>query len=362
MAKKSVTDGFRWCPHCGKPHGLAERACATTGRTLDSVLHRPTTQNPFRPIPPPPAHVLVGSVLDGKYRILRQLGSGGMGVVFEAEHLVLRRLVAIKVVARPGSPEALQRLALEAQIVAAIHHPNICDVYDIGRLTHGGPYIVLERLVGETLAVHMRLEHRPSIRMVIDIFAQALAGLHAAHCARIVHRDLKPQNLFLLPRMGFSPFVKVLDFGFAQDLAATRRLTKPGKACGTVPYMSPEQLRGDPLDHRSDLFAIGVIIYEMLTGRHPFEGTTQTEVMVNILRADPRRLRLRRPDVAPELESIIMGALSKERDRRPPTAQIMQALLSAAAERLPDSDEFEEEATTSANAPMWIPPSASPSS
>lgn len=347
---KHTHDGFRWCPHCGSPHALAERTCTMTGKDLDRALHLPRGQSP-----------LVGTVLDGKYRIIRPIGSGGAGIVFEAENLALRRLVAIKTVSRSGSTEALLRLALEAKLVAAIQHPNICDVYDVGRLPSGGPYVVLERLFGETLAMKMQVARRPSLTTAVDIFVQTLSGLQAAHAARIVHRDLKPQNIFLAERLGCAPLVKIVDFGFAQDLSTSpnTRITRPGKSCGTVQYMSPEQLRALPLDHRSDLFAVGVMLYEVLTGRHPFAARSQTELQINILRSEPRPLRQRRPDVSPELQRLVMSAMSKDPAQRPSSAHEMQTWLSSMLVRPPSAPDLEDE-PPSLTTPMWTPPSASP--
>ena len=349
-----MNEGFRWCQHCGKPHQLAERFCDATGKPLDALIHRPPTPRGVAVSP------LVGAVLDRKYRILRPIGMGGMGVVFEAENIVLKRLVAVKVVSRPGSQEALARLAREATLVAAIQHPNICDVYDVGQLPSGGPYVVLERLFGGSLAGHMRTTPRPHVHAVVDIFVQVLSGLHAAHAARILHRDLKPQNIFLAERVGCAPIVKIVDFGFAQDLSAVPgiRLTRPGKACGTVQYMSPEQLRAEPLDHRSDLFAVGVMLYEVLTGRHPFAACSQLELQSNILRETARPLRQVRPGISPEIEQIIASAMEKDPSRRPASAFAMQAALSAAV-RPQSSPDLEEEPVSTTN-PIWIPPASSP--
>ncbi len=354
-----MKEGFRWCPFCGKPHGLADRVCTETGKALEVMLHR--AQRPSRSLPAVPS--LVGTILGGKYRILRPIGAGGMGQVFEAQDLVLNSLVAIKVVIKQDSPEALARLALEARFVAACQHPNICNVLDVGRQPSGAPYVVLERLFGDTLATHMKSWRVKPVREVVSIFLQTLSGLDAAHRAHIVHRDLKPQNLFLANHGGPGPIVKILDFGFARDLStvAADRLTQAGKACGTAQYMSPEQLGVQELDFRSDLFAVGVMMYEVLTGRHPFAGTSKLDVQVRILREAPAPLRKYRPDVPLEVEEIVMKAMSKDRNQRPISAAHMHHALSEALMRLTSATELDDELEpVSMTEPIWIPPTSSP--
>jgi eukaryotic-like serine/threonine-protein kinase len=345
-----VTKGFQWCPHCKRPHGLAERLCTVTGRPLDGALHH---------VSGGVALTRVGSVLGGKYRLLDLIGAGGMGQVYEAENLHMRRLVAIKVVASAGGPQAFVRLEREAQHVAAIQHPNICAVLDFGRTPSGGPYVVFERLFGVTLGERMRRAGQLSVRAALDIFSQILSGLHAAHTSRILHRDLKPQNVFLVDRAGCPPLVKLVDFGFAQDLSARgNRITRPGHLCGTVQYMSPEQLRAEPLDHRSDLFAVGTMLYEALAGRHPFEAQSRVDLQTNILRAAPPPLRSRRPDLSRELEQIIAWALARLPAARPSSAlDLQRALQSVVRSSLPSLGDDEPVSVTE---PNWFPPSSSP--
>jgi eukaryotic-like serine/threonine-protein kinase len=350
-----VNEGFRWCPHCGRPHSLRDRACAATGKPLDNVIHQRSATPPART--PPARSPLLGAVLDGKYRILRAIGYGGMGTVFEAENLALKRLVAVKVVSRPDSEDALARFAREAAIVSSIQHPNICDVHDVGVLPDGGPYIVLERLQGDTLHARLQRPIRAPVTELVDIFVQILSGLHAAHASRILHRDLKPQNVFLVDRAGCGPLVKIVDFGLARDLSATNRLTKPGRLCGTVQYMSPEQLRGEALDQRSDLFSVAVLLYESLTRRHPFAAPTAVELQTNILRADPVPLRSLRPDVPAALEDMVAWAMARSPAQRPSSAlELQRGLLSAVRGHVPAEDAEPVSLTN----PMWVPPSSSP--
>lgn len=356
-----MNEGFRWCPHCGKPHSLKDRTCAATGKPLDNAINQraaPVARAAAASSP------LIGAILGGKYRILRALGSGGMGTVFEAENLSLGRLVAVKIASRPDSKDALARFAREASIVASLQHLNICDVYDVGDLPNGaGPYIVLERLVGDTLHARLGRSRRVPTSELVDIFVQVLSGLQAAHTARILHRDLKPQNIFLVDRVGGGPLVKIVDFGLARDLSLSpaSRLTKPGRLCGTLQYMSPEQLRGETLDQRSDVFSVGVIMYEALTGHHPFAAASSVELQTNILRADPIPLRSRRADVSLMLADMVSWALARTPAQRPSSAaELQRGLLAALRDRSsPMLDETEAEPASVTN-PMWIPPSSSP--
>lgn len=347
--------GFRWCPHCSAPHPLDERICPRTKAILDHALH----------VTGPRTSPLIGTILDGKYRILDLIGAGGMGEVFEAENLALRRIVAIKIVTRNAGDQGILRLEREAQIVASIHHPNLCDVHDVGRAPSGGPYLVFERLFGETLARAMQRTKRLGLGLVVDIFSQTLSGLHAAHERQVVHRDLKPQNLFLVERLGCAPLVKVLDFGLAQDLSPSAlRITKPGNLCGTLQYMSPEQLQAQRLDPRSDLFTVGVMMYEALSGRHPFAAPNAITLQTNILEGNPPPLRGLRRDVPQALDAMIMRALSVTREHRPASALEMQhALLSVPLPRAAYptlTDDAPSSSVSSVTKPLWLPTPSSP--
>ena len=348
-----MTPGFRWCQHCGRPHHLDERLCPTTGHSLDEGVQRALAAAAPSPI--------LGTLLDGKYRILRLIGKGGMGQVFEAEDLQLKRMVAIKVVgARAAGPEAVQRLEREAHVIAAIPHTNICAVHGLGRMADGAPYVVFERLFGQTLAARIRGGRRLSLNATIELFAQILSGLGAAHAKRIIHRDLKPENVVLVDRPGSEPLVKIVDFGFARDLSATdSRITRPGRLCGTAQYMSPEQLRAEPLDPRSDLFSLGIMMYEALAGRHPFEATSLLDLQINILGGTFAALRSRRPDVPPTLAALVAAALSAAPSSRPATAMGMRTELLAVARELTVAALGDDE-PASVTDPVWLPPPSSP--
>jgi serine/threonine-protein kinase len=297
------------------------------------VVSTPT--GPIAPIATSAASPLEGVVLDGKYRILGEIGSGGMGSVYEAELIGLRRRVAIKI-----AKNADARLHREAQLVATLHHPNICTAFDVGRTPWGGPYVVLERLYGETLAA--RIRRGPlALREAVEIVTQILSGLQAAHGAGIVHRDIKPENIFLVSRPGLAPSVKILDFGFARDFSGNRdmtTITKPGYICGTPQYMAPEQLVAGTVDHRADLFAVGTILFQALTCRAPFEGRTPQEIRRNILCSFPERLTRLRKDVPRELDEILWRALGKHPAQRYRNAVVFQHALIRALDLEEPSD------------------------
>jgi serine/threonine protein kinase len=275
----------------------------------------------------------------GHYRIVDKLGEGGMGVVYKAIDLTLGRNVALKVVHErlTQSAEARARLMREAQVAAALNHPNICTIYEVFEAEPqpagdavasfaGGPVIALELVDGDTLKAALSRAGRFSARELVDFGAQIADGLAEAHQRRIVHRDLKPQNILVTT----SGRVKILDFGLAKAVAdagpthdATTQLdaiTDKWQAgagvLGTAPYMSPEQAAGKPLDSRSDVFSFGTVLYELAAGQRPFRGETTVQVVAKILEAEPPPLSADRPDLPPDIERIIRRCLQKNPDDR----------------------------------------------
>src|SRR5215472_13764639 len=264
------------------------------------------------------------------YRIVRELGAGGMGVVFAAEDVRLGRQVAIKFVPDAMADKQLfERLRSEARTASALNHPNICTLHDIGD-DEGRPFIVMELLQGRTL--RERLAAGPlKVHETLEIGIQVADALDAAHRQHIIHRDIKPANLFLTERGS----VKVLDFGLAKVVAqqpsaltaAPTGLTTAGMTLGTVSYMSPEQVTGDPLDGRSDLFSFGVVLYECVTGHQPFKGKTSGVILSEILNRVPPAPLVLNPELPLRLQEIITNCLEKDRELRYPDAAALRTDL-----------------------------------
>ncbi len=275
--------------------------------------------------------MLVSGVSVGPYSIEGPLGKGGMGEVYRARDNRLGRPVALKFLSgtMPANQSILERFRREAQAISTLNHPNVCTVYDIGE-QDGRPFLVMELMEGQTLKE--RIAERPlSNEQVLDIIIPILEALEAAHRAGIVHRDIKPANIFLT-RQG--P-VKILDFGLAKSAGAelaerpfdVESLTAPGTTVGTISYMSPEQARGQPVDARSDLFACGVVLYEMATGTLPFAGGGFAATIEAVLTRTPRPARELRRDLSPEIERAIDRALEKQPQERYQSAADMRAEL-----------------------------------
>ena len=274
----------------------------------------------------------IGERIDGKYVVQRTLGAGGWAVVYEAEHVVMKHRVAIKVL-RPDEDEqayALERFKREARLSASIRHPNVLEVYDVGNLEDGSPYLVMELLRGEDLDA--RLASGPlHVAEVIDVGVQLTSALSALAEGGIVHRDIKPHNLFLHEQDDGSLVLKLLDFGIAKQEDAmclpASRLTTKGELLGTPHYMAPEQLRNEHVDARTDLYAASVVLYELLTGVTPFDEPTQGALIASVLRDEIPSLHQRRPDCPDELAQLIYRGLDKSIANRWPSPLTMQTEL-----------------------------------
>jgi serine/threonine protein kinase len=276
---------------------------------------------------------MVGTTIS-HYRITGTLGTGGMGVVYDGEDLRLSRPVALKFLPDElaGDPDSARRLQREAQTLAGLNHPNICTVYGVDN-HEGTAFIAMERVDGLNLKRHMARRALPTSE-VVDIAMQVAAALEAAHTAGIVHRDIKPGNILV----GSNGQVKVLDFGLARRfmMPDTGELvlggsTIPGRPMGTANYMAPERILQLPLDPRSDLFSLGVVIYEMATGRLPFGGASPSETITNVLDKDPVPLTSYAADRPPQLERIVNRLLAKVPDQRYQSAADLRARLAPLA-------------------------------
>ena len=303
----------------------------------------------------------------GPYEILSPLGAGGMGEVYQARDTRLARTVAVKVLPSQltSSVAARERFQREGRAVAALQHPNICTIHDVGETDDHQHFIVMELLEGETL--HLRLTRGPfDIAQLVDLGIVLADALDAAHGHALIHRDIKPANIFLTTR---GP--KILDFGLAKNVApaamaslqptlsAGPMLTDPGSTIGTVAYMSPEQLRGEELDGRSDLFSLGLVLYEMATGRPAFTGTTSAVISAAILHQSPMSPRQLRPDLPAPLEQIIVKMLEKDRDIRCQTASELRADLKRVKRDLDRSDRSNRSERSSVFEPLVVAASTS---
>ncbi len=279
---------------------------------------------------------LSGTVLAGRYKVLSLLGGGGMGTVHAGEHIGVGRKVAIKVLRREAvaHPSLVERFRREARLTARIEHEHVVECLDVGVTDDGLCFYVMEWLRGEDLQALLRRERTLSFPRVRSIVAQICRALAAAHERGVVHRDLKPGNIFLVQRDGNPDFVKVLDFGIAKliapDEGPTEVLTRIGEVVGTTPYMAPELAAGEPFDHRIDIYALGIILAQSLTGRLPFRGRTPRQVLVEILKGDPPKLVELNHQivVSPALEAIVQRALHRDPAQRfPDMAALHEALL-----------------------------------
>ena len=281
---------------------------------------------------------LVGTTLEGAYRITRPIGQGGMSAVYAAVQLRLNKRVAVKVMARELAlnEEALARFHREAEITSHLGHPHLVTVMDFGMAPTGQPYLVMEYLEGSDLAQRMHDVGRLTLETAVHITKQVASALAAAHEQGVVHRDLKPANVFLVALPGEPDFVKILDFGISKVRAARTQLTNASTIIGTPDYMSPEQATGmlDEIDHRTDQWALACMIWEMLSGRPPFAGADVSAVFYQVIHLDPQPLGKRAPDLPPAVEAILRRALSKSMvDRYPSMRDFAQALEAAAFAR-----------------------------
>ncbi len=280
-----------------------------------------------------------GQVLDGKYRLDSLLAEGGMGSVYRATHVMLGKTVAIKLIkaAIMTSPEIVRRFQREARAATALNHPNIVSVYDLGQTPDGTLYIAMEFIDGPSLKALIQAGRSIPPERTISILRQVAGALAVAHKHNIIHRDLKPHNIMLATASDGSELAKLVDFGIAKTFDEATQLTSLGSALGTPYYMSPEQIEGRAVDGRSDLYALGIILYEMLAGEVPFADQSTPAVLVRQLRERPARPSLKNPAVSLALEAIALRCLEKDPEQRFQTADDFAAALKDASATLSDA-------------------------
>ena len=324
------------CPSCNEKPAPGAVFCGSCGSRL---LADPSLEqvDPF-----------IGQTVGDVYLIREKIGSGGMGDVYKAIHRTLDAPVAVKIVKRgllTAHPSMLHRFQREARAASRLRHPNVVSVTDFGQTEDGTLFMVMEYVTGRTLARVIAEDGPLAEHRVVHIGAQILAALAEAHAHHILHRDLKPENVMVEARRDVSDAVKVLDFGIAKLLAvgaAASTFTQAGLVCGTPGYMSPEQLRGDDEDCRSDLFSVGVVLYEMLTHKLPFDVQTPMEMLHKQLSEPiPSPSSQRGRPISPRLEELVLRVLSPSRDDRPTSADEMRAQLLELGASLPASSEPE---------------------
>jgi serine/threonine-protein kinase len=323
------------CPTCSQDFADEVRVCPEDG----SPLQADPTVAIARPVVDP----LLGRTLDEKYRLDERLGTGGMGTVYRATHLLIDRPVAIKVLnSRYVEDEAAQvRFRREARAAGRLQHANAVTVTDFGSTSDGLVYIVMELLEGYTLRDVLAREAPLDVARAVSIMLQISSAVAAAHDAGIIHRDLKPANIFIVQRKDAPPFVKVLDFGIAKLAAEAldddddpQTLTQVGAMIGTPRYMSPEQCDGAHLTPAADVYSLGIILYEMLTGTTPFNGTSPLAIAIKHSSQQPRGPREFVATIPPAIEAIVLHALEKKPEARPQDAEAFRKELYEAAERL----------------------------
>lgn len=335
--QQSVREGARFCDSCGLSIGSIASANQPAEVLADTV----------KAVDP-----LIGHVIDSKYRLIEQIGKGGMGVVYRAERVLVGDEVALKILRGEfvAEEETVERFRREARAAAKLRHPNIVTIYDYGeaRGADAPAYIVMELLGGESLRDLLKREGRLQPDRAIQLMRGICAGIGLAHRREIVHRDIKPDNIILLPpdedEGREQETVKVVDFGIAKlrDAATGGTLTRKGFQPGTIFYMSPEQCRGDQLDARSDVYSLGALFYEMLAGTPPFIAESQTGVISKHL-FDPPPPLPKEGNFSPILEAVVMRTLAKEMDARPADAGALARELLEAAQQEREAGQRREE-------------------
>src|SRR3954471_18325928 len=331
----------RRCPKCGSVYtDTGARFCPKDGSMLVEIQSKkPATPSASSGTgggtPPTPrqaraglgrASTLTSQILDGRYEVLKKLGEGGMSYVYLAKEISSGDTVAIKVLSPrlASDKSSVERLRREAGLAMRLDHPNVCRILRLGESEDGLIYLVMPFLKGELLSDREVRSGPMDITLGVTLLKQMCAGLHHAHELQIIHRDLKPENVMLVSDDNDGPErAVVMDFGLAKERRADpaiAKLTATGIILGTPEFMSPEQIRGKPLDARSDIYALGIVAFEMFTGKLPFQGRNAQEMMIARLRGRPVPVRQYKPDFPPKLEQALMRSLEANPDNRYATA------------------------------------------
>ena len=324
--EERVNAPAKTCPQCGQTYDFEQRFCPRDG----STLRAPAGSN------------LVGSVLADRYHIVRRIGEGGMGQVYLAEHVKMRRRSAVKVLHQGmvNDPDAIARFNREASNASQIQHPNVAAIYDFGETDDGLIYLAMEFIDGEPLRKVIERQGALPAAQAADITRQVADALDAAHEMGIIHRDLKPDNIMIARGRNGEDVAKVVDFGIAKATSGDdQKVTRTGLAIGTPEYMSPEQLSGDALDNRTDIYSLGLVAFNMLTGQLPFPAVSSREAMIARLTERPRTLAEIKDDVAwpPELQTVMDRALASQPQERYARAGDFGRGLVRAVDAMPES-------------------------
>jgi serine/threonine-protein kinase len=337
------------CPQCANPYQLPAHFCVQCGASLPEAAGS-TEGDPWS-----------GRLVDKRYRVISRIGAGGMGLVYKVEHVQLGKVAAMKVLHADTAQdsEMVRRFRLEAQSVSRLNHPNIVQTFDFGQW-EGALYLVMEYVRGDDLSTVVKREGPMPFARVAPLFVQVCSALTDAHEAGVIHRDLKPENIVLVSRRDGTEHAKVLDFGLAklrERESGSAEITSGGQVIGTPYYMSPEQVRSEPLDIRTDVYSLGATLYRVLTGTPPFQAATPMGVLTKHVTDDLEPLRVRAPTLGlpAEADTIVARAMAKTRDRRYPTAAAVQQALEEAVVAL---RQRRTEAPTVASSPS--PPSSPP--
>jgi serine/threonine-protein kinase len=323
----------RRCPKCGSVYTDTARFCPKDGSMLVEVqAKRPpapspggtgvrTPATPGKALGLDRASTLSNQILDARYQVMQKLGEGGMSYVYLAKEISSGAIVAIKVLSPrlASDKSSVERLRREAGLAMRLDHPNVCRILRLGESEDGLIYLVMPFLKGELLSDREVRDGPMDIPLGVALLQQVCAGLHHAHELQIIHRDLKPENIMLVAEDGGGDKAVVMDFGLAKERRADpaiAKLTATGIILGTPEFMSPEQIRGKPLDARSDIYALGIVAFEMFTGRLPFQGRNAQEMMIARLRGRPTPIRQLRADTPPAVEKALAKALQTSPDDR----------------------------------------------